>query len=482
MRAVGILVLLLWLVPGVAFAQAADAARLDGIAAEADEAAARGDWATARREWREFGELWLDREDPFRDASVEGYSAIEAAMVRTGDALRAEPPNTSAVRAGLAEVRKQLDPFASGKLAASGQPAVAPTQAGLRAAVGTLARALAAARADDAATAATELASFHRQWLTVEGTVKARSVAVYRSTEDGTAEATALLKASKPADAAAVMAKMVADLDPIAEGPSQYGAADAAIILFREGLEALLVVAALLAFLSKAGHAEKRGWIWGGAAVGVVLSAVAAVAVQALFTSAAAGANRELIEGVTGLLAAAMLVYVSYWLHSNASLASWQRYIRERALSAIAGQRGLISLALISFLAVFREGAETVLFFVGIAPSIALGDLALGLGLGTAGLIAMGVLLLAFGLRIPLRPFFLVSSLLLYYLAFKFVGTGIHVLQVAGVVPATPLPLPSSEPIGLFPTRETTLPQLLLLAVALAVVLWPRLRPARQPA
>jgi high-affinity iron transporter len=75
---------------------------------------------------------------------------------------------------------------------------------------------------------------------------------------------------------------------------------------------------------------------------------------------------------------------------------------------------------------------------------------------------------------LPLRPFFLVTSALIYYLAFKFIGSGIHALQVSGYVSATPEPfLPSSDLIGLFPTLETTIPQVLLV-VGAAVVLWGR--------
>lgn len=140
-------------------------------------------------------------------------------------------------------------------------------------------------------------------------------------------------------------------------------------------------------------------------------------------------------------------------------------------------RNSLLSLAVISFLAVFREGAETVLFYVGIAPSIATGDLVLGLAIGTAGLAVLGVIMLVFGVRIPIRPFFLGTSILILYLAFKFIGAGIHALQVAGIFRATPAAyLPSNGFLGLFPTWETTVPQLVLLLGAMAVVLVSRLR------
>ena len=164
-----------------------------------------------------------------------------------------------------------------------------------------------------------------------------------------------------------------------------------------------------------------------------------------------------------------MLVYVSYWMHSKANIGAWQSYIRGKTTRALA-QGSLISLALIAFLAVFREGGETALFLIGMAPSIALADLLLGLGVAAALLTVLGVVFLGFGVRVPLRPFFLGTSVLLYYLAFKFLGTGVHALQVGGLAPATAAPLPAWDWLGLFPTWETFLPQLALL-LATGVVL-----------
>src|SRR5439155_9729696 len=109
-----------------------------------------------------------------------------------------------------------------------------------------------------------------------------------------------------PADMAAAGAaldRLRATLAPFT-GAQTYTALDAAAIILREGLEALLVIVALLAFLRRSGNADKRGWIWAGGALGVLSSIVAAVILQALFSSVSAGQNRELIEGLTGLIAA----------------------------------------------------------------------------------------------------------------------------------------------------------------------------------
>jgi len=336
----------------------------------------------------------------------------------------------------------------------------------------------------DTAAASAALEAFRRGWTDVESLVRGRSRSAYAAIENDTAAARSLL-AQRPPDARSARAaveRIRAQLAPLIAAAPSYGVFDAAIILLREGFEALLVVAALLMFLTRTGNADKRPWIWGGGAAGVLASIAVAVLLTVAFSaSTAAGTDRELLEGITGLVAAAMLVYVSYWLHSKSSLASWERYIREKSTSALA-RNSLLSLALISFLAVFREGAETALFYLGIAPSIALNDLVFGLVLGTAGLVAIGVLMLVFGLRIPIRPFFLVTSLLIYYLAFKFVGTGIHALQVAGVAPATSRDyLPDLGLFGVFPTWETTIVQAALLAAALAFVVVERARAARGP-
>jgi high-affinity iron transporter len=346
----------------------------------------------------------------------------------------------------------------------------------MRDAVAHLDRALERIAAGDAPAAAVEVKAFQAAWIDVEGVVKTRSPQVYAETENDMAVAYSLLTSAPPdiARARTVIERMKAALQPFMD-ETRYGAFDAAVILVREGLEALLVVTALLAFLAKTGNRAKAIWVWAGGGVGVALSVVVAVAVNIVFAQASAGANREVLEGAIGLVAAAMLIYMSYWLHSKASLGAWQRYVRDKSSAALA-RNSLLSLALISFLAVFREGAETVLFYVGMAPSISIGDLALGLASGVVGLAVIGVAMLVFGLKLPIRPFFFVAGILVYYLAFKFIGTGIHALQVAGVLPATPGPLPENGFFGLYPTWQTTVPQLALLAAAAVVTLRGRLR------
>src|SRR5262249_4889342 len=159
--------------------------------------------------------------------------------------------------------------------------------------------------------------------------------------------------------------------------------------------------------------------------------------------------------------------YVSYWLHNKASAYGWQRYLTQRTDEVLQGGR-LFGLATLAFLAIFREGAETALFYLGMVGNISTSDLLIGLGIGFGGLAILGVLMTVAGLRIPMRPFFAAASVLVFYLCFKFVGTGIHGLQVAGIVPAPSASyLPAIDALGMYSTWPTTIAQLLLLGVAL---------------
>jgi high-affinity iron transporter len=253
-------------------------------------------------------------------------------------------------------------------------------------------------------------------------------------------------------------------LSPLVSKTS-YNMMDAITILLREGLEGLLVVVALLGFLRKAGHAEKNKWIWIGVGAGIGVSIILGTVVNLLFSAGTFGSNNFLIAGWTGIFAAVMLLYMSYWLHSKSSISEWQRYIRTQSTKAL-DTGNLISLALLSFLAVFREGTETVLFFIGMASSIKMTSLLLGIVIGLLILVVLSYLILKVGLKIPMRPFFLVSSILMFYLCFKFTGMGIHGLQLAGLLPATQAPIPTIDFFALYSTWESFIPQMFLLVIA----------------
>jgi high-affinity iron transporter len=468
---------------GTALAQPSPADQLAELATHIDAAHAAlgsGDVSGTRAKYKAFDEGWFDVEDGVKAQSRASYRAIEDAMGDVNAALAADPIDSDRAMTLLHRLRVQCDAFI--KQSPSQSPPTPPAlaaQVTLATQLDHLDRAQARLDAQDPAGAATEVDGFRRDWPEVEGMVKSRSPQTYTDTENNMARAYAQLTQPQPdiTGARATLTQLKSDLAPFTQDQTSYGLFDAAVILLREGLEALLVVGALLAFLARTSNGDKSRWIWAGSGIGVLASIAIAIVVNVVFAqAAAAGSNREILEGVTGLLAAAMLVYMSYWLHSKASLGAWQQYIRDKSTAALA-RNSLLSLSLIAFLAVFREGAETVLFYLGIAPSIALSDLVLGLAVGAAGLAALGIAMLRLGLKIPIRPFFLVTSVLIYYLAFKFIGTGLHALQVAGVMGATPASnLPSNTFFGVFPTWETTVVQAALLLGALTVVGMRRLR------
>ena len=248
------------------------------------------------------------------------------------------------------------------------------------------------------------------------------------------------------------------------------------LIILREGLEAILVIGAVVALLLKTGHRERLRSIWWGVAWGVLASAATAVVLKTVLS--AMPASREVIEGATMLVAVAVLFSVSYWLISKVEAAKWQQFIREKVTNALEHGGGR-ALAFVAFLAVYREGAETALFYQTLfneGVRVAL-PIAMGILVGGATLAVIFTLFYRFGVRIPLRPFFGVTSVLLYYMAFVFMGKGMRELQEGNLMPVTLIPgAPHVDALGLYPTVETMLAQLVLVVLfvfALVKTFWP---------
>ncbi|HWL39227.1 MAG TPA: cytochrome c/FTR1 family iron permease [Gemmatimonadaceae bacterium] len=248
------------------------------------------------------------------------------------------------------------------------------------------------------------------------------------------------------------------------------------LIILREGVEAILVVGAVVAFLIKMGHRDRLRSIWIGVGLALLASFATAIALRTLFL--AMPASREIVEAVTMLLAVVVLFLVSYWLISKVEAAKWQKFIREQVGSALEHGGGR-ALALVSFLAVYREGAETALFYQALfheGPNVVL-PLTLGMLAGFAALAIIFTLFYRYGVRIPLRPFFAVTSVLLYYMAFVFMGKGIRELQEGNVVPITVISDgPHIDVMGIYPSVETLAAQgllVVLLLFATVKTFWP---------
>jgi high-affinity iron transporter len=236
------------------------------------------------------------------------------------------------------------------------------------------------------------------------------------------------------------------------------------LIILREGFEAILVIGAVVAFLIKTGNRDRLKSIWIGIALGLVASALMVIVLKTVF--AHLPTSREVVEGITMLAAVVVLFSVSYWLISKVEAAKWQKFIREKVSTAL-DHGGGKALAVVAFLAVFREGAETALFYQALFSegNVAV-PLSLGIVVGFAALAVIFTLFYRFGVRIPMRPFFTVTSVLLYYMAFVFVGKGIRELQEGNVIGITVMRgMPSMPSLGIFPSMETLVAQGILLAL-----------------
>jgi high-affinity iron transporter len=263
---------------------------------------------------------------------------------------------------------------------------------------------------------------------------------------------------------------LTAAAEKLGAGALSAGSAFAAslLILLREGLEAILVLAAIIALVARTGRREALRWVHAGWIAALVLGALTWVV--ASFLIDISGANREITEGITALLAAAVLLYVGYWLHGKSYAQAWARFIEARVGQALA-RRTRWAMAALSFLAVYREMFEIVLFYQalwiqagegGRAPLLA------GAGVAAVLLAVIGVALFKYSLRLPIGPFFRAMSALLAVLAVIFAGHGMAALQEAGLVASTRLGLPAVPLLGLYPSVETLATQALtLLLIAL---------------
>lgn len=261
-------------------------------------------------------------------------------------------------------------------------------------------------------------------------------------------------------------------------------AGQAFLILIREGLEALLVVAAVIAYLVKSGNKRFARWIYLGVVAGLAGSSLVAVLFTFLFGGS--GPIQEISEGVCALIATLMLLWTSNWMLNKSSVEAWNNYIRNKTEAVVAGAQSKVesgqglglgmvtSLAMLSFLAVFREGAETVIFYESI---YSMSQDAHGMWVG--GLTAAAVLIVIFlilrftSVKIPIGPFFLVTSILMAALVVIFAGGGIHALIEGDLIEGTYLSIvPTNDWIGLYPYVETIAAQVIaaIAVVALFVV------------
>jgi high-affinity iron transporter len=248
------------------------------------------------------------------------------------------------------------------------------------------------------------------------------------------------------------------------------------LILLREGLEAILVLAAIVAFVRKTGRRDAMVWIHVGWIAALALGVVTWFVAERLITIS--GAHRELTEGVTALIASAMLLYVGYWLHGKSYAQAWQHFIREQVNSAL-DKGTLWAMAGVSFLAVYRELFEIILFYQTLW--VQAGDSGRQAVLG--GIVVAAVLLallawaiLKYSVQLPIGPFFAATAGLLALLAVVFAGHGVAALQEAGALDVSPVHFVSIPFLGVHPTLQGLLAQAAALGLV-ALGMWIARRP-----
>ncbi len=237
------------------------------------------------------------------------------------------------------------------------------------------------------------------------------------------------------------------------------------LLLLREGLEAILVIVAIIAYLVKTGNDHLKKHVYWGVLAGIVGSVLLAIAIELLLGGS--GVAQELIEGWTMFLAVAVLFYVSHWMLHKSEAQAWQKYINEKVEQSI-DKKNANALVFAAFLAVLREGAELILFYKA-SFSSGMSDplyIVLGIVAGSVTLAIIYVLYRYFTVKLPIRPFFMATSVLLFLMCISFMGKGVIELGEAGVISGHSV-IPALawlkiDILNIYNRAETLIPQIML--------------------
>lgn len=409
---------------------------------------------------------WNEAELAVSNESTAAYGQIETYMAFVRIAVTQDPIDQKKAVENLEYLQTSIEDFLNGKTKASSNKDYSLNDVSVL--LKNSATALSDNKIDNAIEDLNEILFI---WPMVEGAVSTRDSKLYSDMETKVPTAISLLQSQpvKGEEAKEIVNDLFNRLQPLL-GETKYSIWDAALILLREGLEALLIVATLLAFLKRVGQSDKQKWIWVGVLAGLVASAILALIMNRIFSQLTAASGRESIEGITGIMAVIMMLTVGAWLHSKSNIHSWNRYINKQMNQAIA-TGSLISFSLISFLSIFREGAETIIFYAGMAPYMELQQLVIGMAIAAFILVGVGFVMLRYGPKIPISLFLKVAMIFIYAIAFKILGVSIHSLQVAQLLNTHTIhSLPFVEWMGLYPTWETILPQGILLLIIFLMI------------
>ena len=279
-------------------------------------------------------------------------------------------------------------------------------------------------------------------------------------------------KAAAEAEAAEALQAQLAEENANAADPRLLTFLGAFGIIVREGLEAILVIAAIIAYLTKSGNARNLKNVYIGAICGVIASFLAAwllAYLKEVWTGA--GQSQEVIEGITALIAVCVLFYVSNWMISKAEAASWSRYIDSKVQSSVE-QGSAFALAFTAFLSVFREGAEVVLFYQPMLSEGHPGMVWAGFGVGCVLLVFVYLAITKLSIKLPIKVFFTATSILMAVMCVSFLGSGIKELAEGNVfdLSLSVTGIPENDVVqifGIYPWLETLVPQLILAVILL---------------
>ncbi|WP_417600657.1 cytochrome c/FTR1 family iron permease [Owenweeksia hongkongensis] len=242
-------------------------------------------------------------------------------------------------------------------------------------------------------------------------------------------------------------------------------------IILREGLEAFLVIVTILGIIRSLKLPNAAVWVHSGWVAAIVVGFLLWLAADRLFTFS--GAQREVMEGAIAIFAVGVLLYVGFWMHSKSEAGKWQAYVKSK-IQVLARKENMLGLAFLSFMVVFREAFESVLFLS--ALNMEVGEdhqfsFVMGIVVAFAILLVISVLLLRYSKKIPITQLFKYSAMIISFLAVVLIGKGVHSIQEAGIISISLMPIDLRwSLIGLYPTWETFLSQVFI--VGLIIFLW----------
>ena len=427
-----------------------------------DMAIASQDLEAVREAYKKMNSTWTINEAVVRDHSTAHYGQVETAISFLRSSIETEPTNFDTIQASFDDLKKAISNFVEGT-----EVATTSSNLTLKDGIDLLKKALTQFQAGQDSEAAATMKEFITIWPTIEGSVSTTNPSLYTKVES---ESPVIMVKGKESEYQEKLSSLIAELSQI-DTSASYNAFDAMLILLREGVEALLIVMALVTTLKAAKMRKGLKWVYGGAFAGIVASLLIAYILQIAFPAVTSGTNREIIEGAVGIFAVIMMILIGIWLHSKSSVKKWNTFM-ESQMQTVTKTGSFLSMFALSFLAVFREGAETILFYVGILPRISSFDFVLGISLALLVLVVIAfVMNKASKFFLPHKVFFILTWMI-YALAFKMTGVSIHALQLTNMIPNHLIAgIPSIDILGIYPSWEGLAGQILFILVVFLITI-----------